>query len=268
MSDADFASLSEDIKANGLRDPITIYEDMVLDGWHRFQVCAELAIEPRFVQFTEGNPASFVLSKNLHRRHLTASQRAVAVADCRAWRQPGNQTGKVAVLETTEIQMAVEASVSPRTIRDAKIAIKSGQAEDVKLGKISVSKAAEKTKLKTDPTPEPEPELEHEDHQPDIAAEFIALSGENDQLQRLIESFMKDDSKKEIKTWKDKFDAACGRVNQLLTTETEMKKQLDYQGRILANIRKELGVEKTGEILPAIKNLLPLGCLEKLNNNP
>ena len=252
MSDADFASLSEDIKANGLRDPITVYEGMVLDGWHRFQVCAEIAIEPRFVQFTDGDPASFVLSKNLHRRHLSASQRAVAVAACREW-QPAGKPCKIAEL-ATDASMAKEANVSPRTISDAKTAIKTGQKEDVLSGKISVSKAAEKVKPKTAPEPEPEPEQEN--HEPDIAAEFIALSGENDQLQRLIESFMKDDSKKEIKTWKDKFDAACGRVNQLLTTEAEMKKQLDYQGRILANIRKELGVEKTGDILSKLKEVM------------
>ncbi len=249
MSDADFASLSEDIKANGLRDPITLYEGMVLDGWHRFQACAELAIEPRFAQFTNGDPASFVLSKNLHRRHLSASQRAVAVASCREW-QPLGVVRKVAD-HSTEQSMAKEANVSPRTISDAKTAIKTGQKDDVLSGKISVSKAAEKAKPKVDPEPEIEP-----DHQPDIAAEFIALSSENDQLQKLNESLLKDDSKKEIQLWKEKFDATCGRVNQLLTTEAEMKKQLDYQSRILAGIRKELGVEKTSEILPAIKNLL------------
>jgi len=249
MSDADFASLLEDIKTNGLNDPITIFDEMILDGWHRFQACAGLGIDPRFTQFKDGDPASFVLSKNLHRRHLSASQRAVAVTACREW-QPVGKPCKVARLDTKE-SMAKEANVSPRTIADAKTAIKTGQKDDVLSGKISVSKAAEKVKLK----PDPEPEIDGES-QPDIAAEFIALSSENDQLQKLNESLLKDDSKREIQLWKDKFDAACGRVNQLLTTEAEMKKQLDYQGRILAGIRKELGVEKTSEILPAIKEAM------------
>lgn len=252
MSDADFASLSEDIKVNGLRDPITRFEGMILDGWHRFQACAELAIEPRYVDFKDGDPASFVLSKNLHRRHLSASQRAVAVAACREWHPSGivSEVGKIAHLASNE-EMAKEAGVSPRTIKDAKVAIKTGQTDDVLSGKISVSKAAEKTK------PKPEPEVPIEDnHQPDIATEFMALSNENDRLQKLNESLMKDDAKKEIQLWQEKFAAACGRVNQLLITEKEMKKQLDYQARILANIRKELGVEKTGDILSALKEVM------------
>jgi UDP-N-acetyl-D-mannosaminuronic acid transferase (WecB/TagA/CpsF family) len=67
---------------------------------------------------------------------------------------------------------------------------------------------------------------------------------------------MKDDTKKEIAVWRDKFDAACGRINQLTTTINEMRKQLEYQTKLFANIRKELRVEKNSEILSAIKEAM------------
>src|SRR5690348_7335436 len=39
MPDADFALLVEDIKANGLYDPIITFEGQILDGRHRFKAC-------------------------------------------------------------------------------------------------------------------------------------------------------------------------------------------------------------------------------------
>lgn len=87
MNDADFQALKDDISNNGQREPVIIFEDMVLDGWHRYRACSELGI--KFTQFkfdATNDPVAFVESANLHRRHLTASQRAAAVVACRAWR--------------------------------------------------------------------------------------------------------------------------------------------------------------------------------------
>lgn len=76
MAEADFNKLKEDIKQNGLLDPITLFEDKILDGRHRYQACEELGIKPAFVEYNGDSPATFVASKNSARRHLTASQRA------------------------------------------------------------------------------------------------------------------------------------------------------------------------------------------------
>ena len=93
-----------------------------------------------------------------------------------------------------------------------------------------------------------------DESQPDLAAEFMALNKENEKLQKLNESLLKDDSKREIMTWKSKFDAMCGRLDQVNSTCAEMKKQLEYQTKLLASIRSELGVQKNSEILAALKS--------------
>jgi hypothetical protein len=261
MSDDDFNSLVQDIRENGQLEPIIMLEGCVLDGWHRFQACAELNKEPKTKEFSGDDPASFVLSKNLHRRHMEPSQRAVAVTACREWNPTGapKKGGNITAFSTTE-EMAKEANVSPKTIRDAKVAIKSGQADDVLAGKISVSKAADiargKPQQKAPKTPQNEPKCEDDDESasPDLAAEYVALSDENEKLQRLNESLLQDDTKKEIAVWKGKFDSICGRLDQVNATCAEMKKQLEYQTKLLTNIRSELGVQKNSEIISAIQS--------------
>jgi ParB-like chromosome segregation protein Spo0J len=80
MSDEDFAGLKADIKGRGLLRPILMHEGQVLDGRHRARACEELGIEARFEEWSGTDPVAFVLSENLHRRHLTASQKAMVAA--------------------------------------------------------------------------------------------------------------------------------------------------------------------------------------------
>jgi hypothetical protein len=63
--------LAEDIKANGLAEPITLYEGKVLDGRNRWRACEIAGVEPKTVPYDGGNALGFVISRNLRRRHLT-----------------------------------------------------------------------------------------------------------------------------------------------------------------------------------------------------
>jgi hypothetical protein len=107
----DFDDLIEDIRANGVRDPIILHEGQVLDGRNRYRALLALKVtgelrgdgwgslareavtdedlDPagglswfeRYSPMLNGDPLQFVVSKNLRRRHLNASQRAMLAAD-------------------------------------------------------------------------------------------------------------------------------------------------------------------------------------------
>jgi len=81
MSGEEYDSLKNDIRENGLIEPIWTYEGKILDGRNRYRACRELKIEPKFREWRGPSAVSFVVSLNLKRRHLTAAQRAMAAAD-------------------------------------------------------------------------------------------------------------------------------------------------------------------------------------------
>lgn len=77
-----FEELVADIKANGLREEIWMYQGMVLDGRNRFRACqkANERLRTRDFKGTDQAALALVISANVHRRHLTASQLAMAAA--------------------------------------------------------------------------------------------------------------------------------------------------------------------------------------------
>ena len=79
LPEEELNELAEDIKANGLLNPIVLFEGKVLDGRNRALACkkAGTAFSTNEWKSTAISPAAWVISQNLHRRHLTASQKAV-----------------------------------------------------------------------------------------------------------------------------------------------------------------------------------------------
>ena len=80
MEGAEFDALVADIKAHGLVEAVVVYEDMVLDGRNRVRGCEAAGIEPTYIIYSGDDPASYVISANLHRRHLTREQKRELVA--------------------------------------------------------------------------------------------------------------------------------------------------------------------------------------------
>jgi ParB-like chromosome segregation protein Spo0J len=83
MSAEEFAALTDDIRKHGLLEPIWTYQGRIIDGRHRYWACEELEIEPRYQEWAGegGSVLAFIVAKNLHRRHLTAAQRAAIAAE-------------------------------------------------------------------------------------------------------------------------------------------------------------------------------------------
>lgn len=82
MSEGEYRGLKKDIQDNGQREPIWLHDGRIIDGRNRYRACRELGMEPATQEWDgKGSLVAFVVSLNLHRRHLTASQLgAVAVA--------------------------------------------------------------------------------------------------------------------------------------------------------------------------------------------
>lgn len=82
MVGAELEQLANDIRANGLLRAVVTLNGQVLDGRNRLAACKLAGVEPRLVEWDgTGSPVGYVLSENVHRRHLTDSQRAMVASD-------------------------------------------------------------------------------------------------------------------------------------------------------------------------------------------
>mgnify|MGYP000982391859 CR=1 FL=1 len=83
MDEAAIGALAADIKANGLREEITLFHGQVVDGRNRLRACGLAGVEPRYVEYA-GRPDDllvWIASRNLYRRHLSPSQQALVGAE-------------------------------------------------------------------------------------------------------------------------------------------------------------------------------------------
>lgn len=146
MTDEEAKSLMIDIRENGQREPIILFNGKVIDGRNRLRACRWLGFEPktREYQGREEDVVSFVTSLNLHRRHLNASQRAMVASKIAEWKNGVNQhTGGSANLPTH--QAAKLMSVSERSVHTAKAVTAKGEPEvasAVMSGKMSLHEAS------------------------------------------------------------------------------------------------------------------------------
>ncbi len=140
IAEVDLKVLAADIAANGQVEPVLLLEGKVLDGRNRQAACSLAGIEPIYAEFTGADPLSFVLSKNLHRRHLSESQRAIAAAMIVDWERGVNQA-TVGSANLPTRRAAEKLSVSERAVTAARRVREHGAPElidAIRAGKVSV----------------------------------------------------------------------------------------------------------------------------------
>jgi ParB-like chromosome segregation protein Spo0J len=76
----EFDQLRDDIAQRGILEPIRLYQGMILDGRNRYaaaKACGHTFTVDDFVQWegTVAEAEAWVISTNLHRRHLSAKQK-------------------------------------------------------------------------------------------------------------------------------------------------------------------------------------------------
>jgi len=80
----EFDALCKDIEEHGVREPIVLIqvgeEKQLLDGRNRIRGADRVGVSVETVMYEGDDPLGYVLSANLHRRHLDESQRAMVGA--------------------------------------------------------------------------------------------------------------------------------------------------------------------------------------------
>jgi ParB-like chromosome segregation protein Spo0J len=143
MTGAEFDDLVADVKAHGLLEPIVIYRGQILDGRNRYRACEAAGVDylTTTIIDIEFDPLSFVISRNLKRRHLNESQRAMIAARLATLRRGDNQHSEgLPIGRSSELL-----NVSERSIARAREVLDKGTPElaaAVDRGEVSVSAAA------------------------------------------------------------------------------------------------------------------------------
>jgi hypothetical protein len=147
LADQDLAALAADIAAQGLREAVWLYDGRILDGRNRYRVCQARGISCPTRVYEGDDPLGFVVSMNLHWRHLTESQRSMVAATLANMRQ-GARTDMQPPAHVPEVSTAKAAetlNISERLVRHAKKVQAEARPEviqAVETGRMAVSAAA------------------------------------------------------------------------------------------------------------------------------
>lgn len=152
MSESEMAALVADISENGLAEPIELdVLGNLIDGRNRASACEALGIVPAQQEF-DGDVWKHVISRNLHRRHLSESQRAMIAARfaTRPWGNRHQGESPIDDSPATRSEASKALQVGPSSTDRAKKVIEQGVpglADLVVEGKASVHAASKVAQL-------------------------------------------------------------------------------------------------------------------------
>ena len=201
IDDESLNALAEDIKKNGQREPIIVAyldeamidEPVVIDGRNRHAACRLAGVEPEFkfvmsLNDRELSPqviADWIISHNLHRRHLTTSQKAMVGQGYLAYLKEEAKKRQIEAVKRGNVSRHSDSPVSPKSdelgsvqgsrsdvqaaklvgvgknsIRDADFVAQNDPelAQQVRDSKVTVSAAAKRIREALNPKPKQTPE--------------------------------------------------------------------------------------------------------------
>lgn len=262
MGDDELRALAADIAANGQQARVIVAwadesksSTVLLDGRNRSRACEVLGTEPDMELFSpEFIPmddfAPMIVSWNLHRRHLSVSQRAMIGAEYERTFAEGARARMVAGVKAdagetlpqgggrgprASDEAADLLGVSGRTVRDAKYVAEHDPvlAGRVRADEISVSAAAKELRERNKPAPEPEPEETEE--QAEARAEDWRNGRDAMLLNALVEAFHEENLK-------DMNAKARKALRDVLEDALDSLKELDWSRRV-QNISANIPME-------------------------
>lgn len=77
-TDDEFQEICKDVKKNGFQEPVKINtKNLLIDGRNRIEIAHAVGIEPSIEYKDVKDVLGYIMSENLHRRHLTPGQKAM-----------------------------------------------------------------------------------------------------------------------------------------------------------------------------------------------
>ena len=125
----EFDDLVADIKARGLREPLSTFDGMIVDGRNRYRACkaAEVKLVPGDIG--ELDPSTdliaFVISANLRRRHMDDDARAMVAARLATYKHGGDRS-KSPIGGMSQAAAGAALNVRKRKVERAAKVIKTG----------------------------------------------------------------------------------------------------------------------------------------------
>ena len=264
MTGQEFQSLADDIKANGQREPIILHEGMILDGGNRYRACLEAGVEPSFMEFGGENLVSYVLSANLHRRHMTPGQQAAIVASAQDWASAHGRGGdrksnqsQAVDFDTVEKRAAASGVSGVTQMKADKVAKEDPElAKKVAQGEVSLPEAVKKVSPKKETKRVVEEDFQEESDQKDqeileLSDTIVSLEDENQRLKDAIATGQLpeeeiqsaaeiiDGLRKKVKALEDELDATRSTRDALMIKNAQLEKQC----LINSNKLKKAGIQ-------------------------
>jgi ParB-like chromosome segregation protein Spo0J len=271
MSREEYSELLDSVREIGIQNPIVLFEDKIIDGWHRYKASVELDIDCPAVDLPEEtDPRLFVIAQNVSRRSLTASQRALAIVTVNAWRRSGVKNKEALQEPPTKSneELSGLSKTSKATIKRAKQVITDAVhevIEAVQSGEIGIVKASEIAKLdkdkqvealknpvkKTKPAKKTVPKEVVPEYDPsdDMRESIAVLNEELEKANRaaaagILSEGMEDAREimerqaEEIKTLKAENDGLKATRDTMMVEIRELKKQCMYYQKKLKGLEK------------------------------